>query len=564
MNKSVLWMTCCLISGMSLAQTTRYSVIINEFLPDPTPTVGLPNCEFIELKNISDEAIQLEKWRIENGTTSAVINTSYLLQPDSLAIICSKTQAAAFNRPGKTIGISSFPTLNNESGMIILKDASGKTIHAVSYDQSCYKSPTKSDGGWSLEMIDPTNVCDKNNWQASINDSGGTPGKENSIVNIKQPSRNIQATQCTATEPTRLLLKLNQGADSLSLSLADKYTLLTSEIDILSAKPLAPLFNTVELLLNDGMQENKIYELDVKGLSHCNQASSDNLLIKTGLYSAVKKNDLVINEILFDPETGGSDFIELYNKTSSLINAKEIYLSSRNFNGLINKITQATKDNYTIFPGDHVVFTEDTSYLKSKWKTGDSLLIENTNMPSMPDDNGNVVILDKHGEVIDELTYSKEMHFPLLRNVAGVSLERINPNALSIQKENWHSSSSTNNYATPTRKNSQYIAEADLEKNINIFPELISPNNDGIDDILKIEYSFSNNGHLLSIYVYDYNGRLITKIADNLLCGTKGMITWNGLDKQNRKPNTGLYIIYAESFDLNGRRIRTKKAVGIY
>ncbi|MFN5421799.1 MAG: lamin tail domain-containing protein, partial [bacterium] len=195
MNKCVLWMICCLITGISSAQTARYSVVINEFLPDPTPTVGLPNSEFIELKNTSNKAIQLEKWRIENGSTSAMINISYLLQPDSLVIICSKTQAVAFNLPSKTIGISSFPTLTNESGMIILKDATGKTIHAVSYDQSWYKSPTKSEGGWSLEMIDPTKACDDKNWQASINDSGGTPGKENSIVNIIQVSRKIQATQ---------------------------------------------------------------------------------------------------------------------------------------------------------------------------------------------------------------------------------------------------------------------------------------------------------------------------------------------------------------------------------
>lgn len=564
MNKYLLWVMCWMISSICSAQTARYSVIINEFLPDPTPVVGLPNAEFIELKNTSNKAIQLEKWRIENSSSSALINISFILEPDSFVVLCSKTQVAAFNLPGKTIGLTSFPTLTNESGMIILKDATGKTIHAISYDQSWYHSPIKSEGGWSLEMIDPKIACDDKNWQASIHDSGGTPGKENSVSNAQQPLRKIQATQCSSTQPNLLLLHLNQGADSLSLSNADKYTLVDTDMKILSAKPIPPLFKTVELQLNNPIQEKKIYLLNVKEVAHCNELGTDELSIKTGLFGTVKKNDLVINEILFNPETGGSDFIELYNRSSSVINAKDIFLGSRNTNGSIYKIVQATNENFNVFPGDHIVFTQDTSDLKIKWKTEESLLIELDNMPSMPDDKGNIIILDKQGEVIDELNYDQDMHFPLLRNVAGVSLERINPTVPSSQTDNWHSASSTSNYATPTRRNSQYIAETDLEKNINIFPELISPNNDGIDDILNIEYNFPDNGNLLSIYVYDYNGRLITTIANNQLCGTKGMITWNGLDKQQRRSNTGLYIIYAESFNLNGKRSRTKKAVAVY
>lgn len=564
MNKCVLWVICCIITGISSAQTARYSVVINEFIADPTPMIGLPNSEFIELKNTSNKAIQLEKWRIENSSSSAMINISFILEPDSLVILCSKTQVASFNMSGKIIGLTSFPTLTNESGMIILKDAAGKTIHAVSYDQSWYQSLIKSEGGWSLEMIDPKKACDDKNWQASIHDSGGTPGRENSVFNAQRSLRKIQATQCISTQPNLLLLQLNQGGDSLSLSNTDKYTLVDTDIKILSAKPIPPLFKTVELQLNNPIQEKKIYQLNIKEVAHCNELGFDDVAIKTGLLGAVKKNDLIINEILFDPETGGSDFIELYNRSYSVINSKEIYLGARNTSGSIYKVVQTTKENFNVFPGDHIVFTPDTGDLKIRWKPEESLLIELDNMPSMPDDKGNIMILDKQGEVIDEVNYTQDMHFPLLRNVAGVSLERINPTVPSSQTDNWHSASSTNNYATPTRRNSQYHTETDLDKNINIFPELISPNNDGIDDILKIEYAFPNNGSLLSIYVYDYNGRLITTIANNQLCGTKGTITWNGLDKQQRKPSTGLYIVYVESFNLNGRRSRTKKAVAVY
>ena len=263
--------------------------------------------------------------------------------------------------------------------------------------------------------------------------------------------------------------------------------------------------------------------------------------------------------------TKSADFVEIYNKSNSVIDAKEVFLTAKNVNGaLSNPAYQASKDHFNIFPDEYIVLTTDTGYLIRTWGTSTVQLIQMNTMPSMPDDKGNIIILDKQGRIVDEMTYSENMHFPLLKNHAGVSLERINTFNSSSNPNNWHSASSTNNYATPTRKNSQHVSIEITDHQIILSPEMISPDNDGIDDLLNIQYNFPNNGNLLSIYVYDYNGRLITTIANNQLCGIKGMITWNGLDKQQRKPTAGLYIIYAESFNLNGSRTRTKKVIAVY
>ena len=547
-----------------MAQTARYSVIINEILADPSPIVGLPNTEFIELKNISTRPIQLAKWRIDNGNTMAVVNTSYLLQPDSLVVLCTKTQTAAFNAPNKTIGLSSFPALGNEGGIISLKDPTGKTIHGVEYNQSLFDGPVKSEGGWTLEMIDPMKACDPKNWKASINNLGGTPGNENSIYKQNQLIEKINALQCTAINPNALLLQLNKGADSLSLSSIDKYSLLDTNINIVSANARPPLFKEVSIQLALPLEANKIYQLDVKDITHCNQAVADSMKIKTGLIKQPEKEDLILNEILFNPEIGGTDFVEVYNKSNSIIDGSEVFLTTKNLNGtLSNTAHQACKQHFNIFPNEYVVLSADTGYIMRTWPINPGQLIQMNTMPSMPDDKGNIIILDKQGSIIDEMTYSESMHFPLLTNHAGVSLERINTFNSSSNPNNWHSASSTNHYATPTRKNSQYVSTENTDHEITLSSEMISPNNDGVDDLLHIAYKFQQQGTLITIAVYDYNGRLITTIANNQLCGTTGSITWNGLDRKNQKPASGIYIIYAETLNLIGKIRRVKKIIAI-
>ena len=80
---------------------------------------------------------------------------------------------------GVTIGLSNFPSLNNDADIISLYSAEGILIHSVGYTSEWFQNLSKSDGGWSLEMIDPGNPCAAfSNWRASENILGGTPGKE--------------------------------------------------------------------------------------------------------------------------------------------------------------------------------------------------------------------------------------------------------------------------------------------------------------------------------------------------------------------------------------------------
>src|SRR5882762_686316 len=95
---------------------SRYDIIITEFLPDASPSVGLPESEFIELKNRSSGDYNLRNWKISNGGSSATIKSDYILKADSFLILCAVSASPSFSRFGATLGISGFPVLNNGAG----------------------------------------------------------------------------------------------------------------------------------------------------------------------------------------------------------------------------------------------------------------------------------------------------------------------------------------------------------------------------------------------------------------------------------------------------------------
>lgn len=545
------------------AQISRYSVVINELMADPSPVVGLPNTEFIELRNNTTQPINLYKWRISNGTTTTSIGVNYLLGPDSVVVVCSKTQAIFFNGIPNIIGVSSFPALSNDGDVISLIAADGTTMHAVSYALADYHNSLKANGGWSLEMIDPYKGCNKNNWTASNYFAGGTPGKENSVFNKTYNEDGISILQAITIDSTHIVIYLDQGVDSLANSNPKNFLFSPIHESPIHVKLLAPLFNIIELQLKTPIPDKTIYNLTGVSFKHCTSKKTDSASVQTGIIHDALKNDIVLNEILFDPPSGGSDFVELYNRSDHIINAKDIYLTNRTSAGLIGIAFAASETDRNFFPGEFICLTTDSSFVRKQWPVAvKSNIMEMKSMSSYPDDEGNAIILNKQGEIIDEMNYVDNMHFPLIRNREAVSLEKITPDLSSSFKGNWHSAASTVGYATPGYKNSQYQSTDSLVGQFNISSDIITPNNDGIDDNLIIQYSFPLSGYMCSVFLFDKNGLLIKKLVDNELFGLEGQIVWNGT-VTSQKALSGLYYIKLEAFHLNGSRINRKWAVGI-
>ena len=169
--------------------------------------------------------------------------------------------------------------------------------------------------------------------------------------------------------------------------------------------------------------------------------------------------------------------------------------------------------------------------------------------------------MNEQGRIVDELVYSEKWHFKLIDNNEGVSLERIDYNAPTQNKENWHSAATSVGYGTPTYKNSQYRVDQQVQGEITVTPEIVSPDNDGIDDFATINYVFPSPGYVANITIFDANGRVVRYLQRNALCGIKGYYRWDGLGEKFQKLPVGIYVIYTEVFNLDGKKKKFKNTI---
>lgn len=550
----------CTIANAQVAN--RFDVVITEIMADPTPQAGLPNAEYIEIKNVSTTAFSLTGWRLSDATSTATITANIVIQPDSFLILCSNPNVTALSAFGRTIGITSFPSLDNDGDQLTLRSGQGRIIHAVSYTADWYQNEIKKDGGWSLEMIDTENPCNgMSNWKASVDVSGGTPGKKNSVDAVNNDQTPPQLIRTYSLDSVTVIAVFNEPLDSISAAAVANYSL--QGFTIVSATPQTPLFDQVVLRLTSPMQKTNVYSLTVTNVKDCKNNSIGAFNnAKAGWAEEALPTDIVINEILFNPKPNGFDYVEFYNNSNKNINASKLFIANRNSTGGISSARRLSETPFYVFPGDYIVVTENAGALKNNYlvQNPDHVLVLSS-LPSYPDDKGTVVLTNSQGNVVDEVSYSDKWHFALISDAEGVALERIDPSGASQDAGNWHSAASTIGYGTPTYKNSQFKQISTVNAVIDVTPKIFSPDNDGRDDIATISYQVTEPGYVANISIFDANGRLVRYFAKNSLLGLKGNWNWDGLDDKNQKLPVGTYIIYTEIFNLQGKKKQFKNTI---
>ncbi|MCB2219914.1 MAG: lamin tail domain-containing protein [Bacteroidetes bacterium] len=539
-----------------------WDIVINEIMADPDPPVGLPEFEFIEVFNATEKYLNMQGWTLEVGTVQKKI-PDLMIGPAEYILFTDDDATWLFEMFGRAFGFSSLG-LTNSGAALSLLDESGTIISTVTYTNDWFRDADKAEGGWSLEQIDPYNPCaGKENWSETSAPEGGTPGKINS-VDAANPSEPKILSMIPETSET-FKLSFSQVMDKTSILNPDAYYVDHTIGNPFTVVPGDSVGQSVILTFSEHLLQQKIYELQTEQpLYNCRgleMPAGSHILF--GISQPAEKNDIVINEVLFNPAGKGVDFVEIYNRSDRIVDMKEFYLGNINsdefgVNDTIYKNISIQSRQF--LPGEYLVLTTDPEVVKSQYYTENpDGFFSMSSFPAYSNQQGSVVIAGTGRVPIDYFNYNESMHYPLLTTVEGVSLERINYDRPSGDKTNWHSASGEVGYATPAYRNSQFKGSIEIADEVTLEPETFSPDNDGWDDVLNIHYQFDQPGFNATIRVFDSRGRLTRLLIQNELLGTEGTFSWDGLTDDNRKAPIGIYIIYFEVFDLDRNVKKYKK-----
>lgn len=548
--------TIFLFSHSTSAQNFN-DIIISEIMADPTPTKGLPEKEYLELYNRTDKVIDLNKFKLTYNTTT-VIFPSFLLQPKSYLIVSSKTNEKEFQVYGNVIGLSNFSLLNIGT-TLVLRNPQNKTIFSVTYSDKWYEKG--KDQGYSLEMIDTSFPCiEEGNWTSSNATLQGTPAKENSVKASKPDLTPPILSRFELTEGINLKLIFSEKLDSLSAISINAYG-IDKQLSISKIAIESPQNSNVNLTLSTPLKENTIYTLTAKNIADC----SGNVLLSTqttfGNIKPADSSDVVLNEILFNPRTGGEDFVEIYNRTDKIISLKNWSLANIDGAGKIANLKTIATTDFILQPKQFLLITRNAKIVESQYfKFVKNNFLEMPSLPSFPDTEGSVILLNENKKVFDRFDYSEKMHHALVDDKSGVSLEKVNYNIPSSVNSNWQSAASTDGFATPGYANSQGIIDSQ-ESIFTIEPEIFTPDGDGQNEATNLKFQLDQNGYIANIQIFDINGRLVRQLSQNQLLGTNGSLEWDGKNNAFEVVPVGYYIIFADLFNLSGEKKQYKGKV---
>lgn len=542
----------------------RYGVVITEIFADPSPSIGMPASEFIEIRNLQSDSIELGGWVLTDGNSRAIIPAGTGLAAGGILILCNRAAQPEYARYGIAVGLAGFPSLDNDGDLVSLVSSGGALLHAVQYRVQWHDNSLKQEGGWSLEMKDPGMACSgADNWASSRDPAGGTPGKANSVHSALPAASMPRLLGTFPTDSLRLIAYFDQGLDSAQAADPAHYFLDGGVGQPRQVIVQNPLLTAVELHLTQPLERGQLYQLRVEDLAGCSGVVHRfTQTAKAALPQPAMPGDLRINELLFNPGPGETDYVELLHTGSFAIDLSKVYLGNLDQGGLPSSMEPVSGQQHLMFPGEFRVVTGDTAALHRRFPDLDPLqLFVRKDMPSYPDDAGTVCLTDQQGQSLETVTYRDDWHFALMTNRENVALERIRPEGPVNDPGNWQSAAASRNYGTPTRPNSQFMAPSSSTRTFSMQPAIVSPDLDGHNDQLLIRYHFPEPGFVCSIQLYDASGRFLQFLVQQALCGREGSFTWDGLSPQKSRLPAGLYMLVCDAFHLQGKRLREKQAI---
>lgn len=332
----------------SLAPSNVSNILINEVLPNPEGS-DLED-EFIELKNLNSFDLFLDGWRLEDE------------------------KGKSFDLSGKKILANGFLTLKRKETKIALNNFGKETINLRSPDGNLVDSVSFSAEG--KENVSFARTDKDWFWTKKL-----TPGSENQIERLNEKPKIVIDFP-----------KIGRIGEELLFDASDSFDPDGDEISFFwdfgdgekgEGAIVKHTFKkegnySVNLKVKDSFQEDSSKTVKVKipnGEEKFEEESKEIL----------KNSFVILSEILPSPLLGGDEWIELFNPSDEEIDLSDFYLDDVEGQSKKFKIPEGTK----ILPKGYLLFFKKETKI------------------SLNNGGDSVRILDKDGNVIDEVSFEK-------------------------------------------------------------------------------------------------------------------------------------------------------------
>ncbi|ETK06425.1 hypothetical protein T230_12560 [Tannerella sp. oral taxon BU063 isolate Cell 1/3] len=595
-------------------------VLINEVMADPHGLTKLPATEYVELHNTTDHEINLEGWAFVYDKTSIPLPDAELPAGGYAVLYKAGREISVADGAAEVAVKRFPANMINAGKPLALKDPSGTVIHSYTYPKAKDgRSIERGEGDkWHLSS-DPRGGTPGEENSEGVPDKPDEPEKPKAspgdvlINEVMADPRGL--TKLPATEYVELHnttdheMNLEGWAfvyDKTSIPLPDAelsaggYAVLYKagrEISVAdgaaevavkrfpanminAGKPLALKDPSGTVIHSYTYPKAKAGRSIERGEGDTWHLSSDprggtpgeensegapdkpdepdepNKPNEPDATEQVEPREIILNEILFDPQPRGSEYIELYNRSDRTLSTHGLAIALRKSDGHLGTRHSLTSLATTLAPGDYLVLTSDPNGVTSLFRTPALDAIRRFKLPALNNQGATIVLLrTADSTVVDEVTYSAKWHSSAVKIRRGVALERISPDGSSQEAANWTSASSETGYGTPGYKNSQSGTSSQIEEGATISePEYNASTRDYL-----IRYRMDKPDYRCQMAVYSGNGQKVAVIANNQLLTPEGEIRWDGAGL-----TPGVYIFYVELYHPDGSSQHIRKPLLVH
>jgi hypothetical protein len=516
------------------------SVVLNEVFYDPVgPDAGY---EWLELYNPTDAPIDMEGWILEKAqTTFTEIDTleSIIIPAKGFLLIGEefvedadiKTTLAFTNAGSSTNGVRiSCPDTDYTDTVLYHEPNSDE----LTWDCGVHKIPfvpTVQEGNSLARKYDGVDTDLPKDWFECTNLTPGAPNLYPiDLAIFKITLQKIEGIYHLFTFIHNLS---TEGVDNseahvdifVNNNLFDSYEL----------PAIAPM-DSLEFSCPIGTLEDGLFDISTR-VELPNDINPENNQAGTSIL--IGESPIVFNEIMFRPSSGRSEWFELYNRSTRDYQLDDFLVT--------DYADREIRFSAYIAADDYLVVCRDSLNVMLYYpNTPFHTIVEADSWAPLNVGGDVLTLFDNYELQLEQMEYSGD------GSQHDVSLERVNP-YLPPTEDNWGYSVIG---ATPGRQNSIYVVYLPTQASITANPNPFAPRR---GEYTIISFSLPEVISRVTVRIFDIKGRLVRKLANQVLQAYSGDFVWNGYSEDGRRLPVGVYIINLEATSQESEKVYTER-----